>query len=129
MLLIGALVALVVTSPGWDVVKETFFSWSIFKSSFPKVLDAFWLDVKIFMIVEVVVLILGLLIALIRTNRAPALFPLRLLAIVYTDVFRGIPTIILVYLVGFGVPALELSGLPSDVIVLGGIALALSYSA
>ena len=72
-------------------------------------------------------LVLGLVIALVRTSRAPALFPLRLLATVFMDLFRGIPTILLVYLVGFGIPALELSGLPTDPIVLGGIALTLSY--
>ena len=74
-------------------------------------------------------LILGLVVALIRTTSAPALFPVRLLATVYTDVFRGIPTVLLVYLVGFGIPALDLSGLPTEPVVLGGIALTLSYGA
>jgi polar amino acid transport system permease protein len=83
----------------------------------------------LFLIVEVVVLVLGLLIAVCRITRAPALFPLRLLATVYTDVFRGIPTIVLVYLVGFGIPALQLTGLPTDPLFLGGAALSLSYSA
>jgi polar amino acid transport system permease protein len=69
------------------------------------------------------------IIVLIRTSRAPALFPLRLLAAVFVDFFRGVPVILLVYLVGFGIPALELSGLPTDPLVLGGIALTLSYSA
>ncbi len=128
-LVIGGLAAWVLTSPGWPSVRETFFSWSIFKSSFPEVLDGFWLDVRIFVLVEIAVLIVGLLIAVLRTSRAPALFPLRLLAIVFVDLFRGIPTILLVYLVGFGVPALRLTGLPSDPVVLGGIALGLSYSA
>jgi polar amino acid transport system permease protein len=68
------------------------------------------------------------IIVLIRTSRAPALFPLRLLAAVFVDFFRGVPVILLVYLVGFGIPALELSGLPTDPLVLGGIALTLSYS-
>jgi polar amino acid transport system permease protein len=77
----------------------------------------------------VCVLILGLLIALCRTTASPALFPLRLLAVLFTDVIRGIPTILLVYLVGFGIPALELKGLPTDPVVLGGFALALSYAA
>jgi polar amino acid transport system permease protein len=129
VLVIGGLAAWILTSPGWPVVRETFFSWTIFKDSFPEVLAGFWLDVKLFMIVELVVLIVGLAIALVRTSRAPALFPLRLLGTVFVDLFRGFPTIILVVLVGFGVPALRLEGLPTDPVVLGGIALALSYSA
>ena len=127
VVVLGGLAALVLTSPGWPAVRDTFFSWSAFRDAFPKVLSAFWLDVKLFCVVEAVVLVLGLVIALVRTSRAPALFPLRLLATVFVDLFRGIPTIILVYLVGFGIPALELSGLPTDPIVLGGIALTLSY--
>jgi polar amino acid transport system permease protein len=81
------------------------------------------------MIVEVAVLIVGLAIALIRNSSGPALFPLRLLGTLWVDVFRGVPAILLVYLIGFGVPALQLSGLPTDPVVLGGIALGLSYSA
>jgi polar amino acid transport system permease protein len=128
-IVIGGLLALLLTSPGWPTVKQTFFSWSVFRGSFSQVLSAFWLDVRLFCVVEVVVLVAGLLIALCRTARAPALFPLRLLAIVYVDVLRGVPTILLVYLIGFGVPALMLSGLPTSAVVLGGIALALCYSA
>ena len=129
VIVIGGLVALAVTSPGWPNVRDTFFSWSAFKDSFPDVLSAFWLDIKMFCVIEVAVLIVGLVVALVRTSRAAALFPLRLLAAVFVDVFRGVPVILLVYLVGFGIPALELSGLPNDPIVLGGIALTLSYSA
>jgi polar amino acid transport system permease protein len=129
VVVLGGLAALALTSPGWPNVRDTFFSWSAFKSSFPDILSAFWIDVKLFMIVEVAVLILGLVVALIRTSRAPALFPLRLLAAVFVDFFRGVPVILLVYLVGFGIPALELSGLPTNPLVLGGIALTLSYSA
>jgi polar amino acid transport system permease protein len=129
VVVIGGLLALLLTSPGWPTVKATFFSASVFRSSFSQVLSGFWLDVRLFCVVEVVVLIAGLLIALIRTARAPALFPLRLLAIVYVDVLRGVPTILVVYLIGFGVPALMLSGLPTGAVVLGGIALALCYSA
>jgi polar amino acid transport system permease protein len=129
VIVIGGLVALVLTSPGWPNVRDTFFSWSAFKDSFPDVLSAFWLDVKMFCVIEAAVLVVGLVIALIRTSRAAPLFPLRILSAVFVDVFRGVPVILLVYLVGFGIPALELSGLPSDPIVLGGIALTLSYSA
>jgi polar amino acid transport system permease protein len=129
VVVLGGLAALILTSPGWDDVKQTFFSWSDFKASFPDVLKGFWLDVKLFVIVEVAVLILGLLIALLRTTRSPALTPFRLMAAVYSDIFRGIPTILMVYLVGFGVLALSLKGLPTDPLVLGGAALAIAYSA
>jgi polar amino acid transport system permease protein len=128
IVVLGGLAAWILTSPGWPVVRETFFSWSVFKQAFPEVLEGFWLDVRLFTIVEVAVLAAGLLIALVRTSRAPAFFPFRMLAIVFVDLFRGIPTILLVYLVGFGVPALQLTGLPTDPVVLGGIALGLSYS-
>jgi polar amino acid transport system permease protein len=128
VIVIGGLAALVLTSPGWPTVRETFFSWSEFKNAFPEVLDGFWLDIKVFMVVEVAVLILALGIALIRVNRSPGLFPVRLLATIWVDVFRGVPTVLLVYLVGFGIPALELEGLPTSPVVLGGIALTLSYS-
>jgi polar amino acid transport system permease protein len=129
VIVIGGLVLLIVTSQGWPEVKETFFSWEVFKESFPDVLKGFWLDVKLFIAVEAVVLVVGLVIALCRTTSSPALFPFRMLSAVFVDVFRGIPTILVVYLIGFGVPALALQGVPSDPIVLGGIALALSYSA
>jgi len=129
VIVLGGLAALALSSPGWTNVRDTFFSWSAFKDSFPDVLSAFWLDVKMFCVIEVAVLILGLVVAVIRTSRAPALFPLRLLAAVFVDLFRGVPVILLVYLVGFGIPALELSGLPTDPVVLGGMALTLSYSA
>ncbi len=129
IVVIGGLAIWILTSPGWPVVRESFFSWTVFKDSFPEVLKGFWLDVKIFVIVEIAVLIFGLVIALIRTSAGAALFPIRLLATIYVDVFRGIPTLLLVYLIGFGIPALRLTGLPTDPVVLGGIALGLSYGA
>jgi polar amino acid transport system permease protein len=129
VVVLGGLTALVVTSKGWANVRDTFFSPSAFADAFPQVLDGFWLDVKLFLVVEVAVLVVGLLIALCRTSRNPALFPLRLLGALFTDLFRGVPTILVVYLIGFGIPALELSGVPSDPVVLGGFGLTLSYAA
>jgi polar amino acid transport system permease protein len=135
LVVLGGITALIVSSPGWDAVRDTFFDREEFKDSFPDILRAFWLDIRVFCVVEVAVLVLGLVVALVRTVRAPALFPLRLMAVVYADVFRGIPTILLVYLVGFGTPALvntegsNLSWLPTEPVVLGGIALTLSYGA
>ena len=129
IVVLGGLGTLVVTSPGWDEVQQRFFDADAFAAIFPDVLEAFWLDVRIFMVVEAIVLVLGLLVAMARTAKSPAFFPLRMLAVVYTDVFRGVPTILLIYLIGFGIPALALEGLPTDPVVLGGIALALSYGA
>ena len=129
VVVLGTLALLITQSQGWPSVKETFFSWDAFKTSFPDILRGFWLDVKLFISVEAVVLVAGLGVALCRITTAPALFPVRLLAVVFTDLLRGVPTILLVYLVGFGVPALEISGLPTNPVVLGGIALAMSYSA
>jgi len=129
IVVVGGLVALAVTSPGWDSVRATFFDRAAFAAAFPDVLAGFKLDVALFLLVEIAVLVLGLVVALVRTTRAPALFPIRALLVVFTDVFRGVPTILVVYLVGFGVPALQIKGLPSDPLVLGGIGLTLSYTA
>jgi polar amino acid transport system permease protein len=130
-----------VTSPGWDSVQETFFNGEVFADTFPEIFDAFWLDIRVFVLAEIAVLILGLLVALTRISNSPALFPLRLIATVYVDLFRGIPTILLVYLIGFGIPALVIASeddngalgwlepLASEPVILGGIALTLSYGA
>jgi polar amino acid transport system permease protein len=138
VVVLGGLAILILTSPGWPVVREQFFDWSEFTDTFPDIAKAFWLDIRVFVVVEIAVLIIGLVVALLRTVSAPALFPLRILAIAFTDVFRGIPVILFVYLVGFGVPALAqgeeggsqpLDWLPTEPVVLGGFALALCYSA
>lgn len=120
---------LVGRTSGWPVVQETFFSPEQFSESFPELLDAFWLNVRIFLIAEPVILILGLAVALARGLRSALFFPLRLVATVYVDVFRGVPTILVIFLLGFGMPALRLEGLPSDPVFWGTIALVLSYGA
>jgi polar amino acid transport system permease protein len=129
VIVLGGLALFIVTRPGWPDVKETFFSWDVFVESFPGVLEGFWLDVKLFVVVEIVVLVLGLVVAILRTTRAAALFPIRLLATVFTDVMRGVPVILVVYLIGFGIPALGVSGVFADPVFLGGFALALCYTA
>ena len=128
LLVIGGLAALVLTSPGWPEVRETFFNWGEFKNAFPEVLDGFWLDVKVFLGVEAAVLVIALALALIRISNFPGLFPLRLLTTVFVDVSRGIPTVLLVYLIGFGVPALQIVDPAPDPVILGAIALTISYS-
>ena len=128
-LVVAVAVAIVATSDGWPRVRETFLSGSDLRESFPEVWSGFFLHVRMFLVAEAAVLVFGLLLALARRSRSPVLFPARVLSVVYTDLFRGVPLILVVFIVGFGVPALRLSYLPKDPVVLGVIALTLSYSA
>lgn len=124
------LVGWVVTnSPGWPRVQDTFFNPEHFARALPDVVSGFWLNIKIFLIAEPLILVVGLLVALVRSSRTAALFPVRALATLYVDTFRGVPTLLVIYLVGFGLPALRLQGIPTDLATLGVIALTLSYGA
>jgi polar amino acid transport system permease protein len=123
------LVLVIANSPGWPEVKTAFFNGSVFKDSFPEVLKAFWLNIKIFCVAEAFILVFALLIAVLRSLPGPVFFPIRALAIVYTDFFRGIPTILLIFILGFGVPALGLSGVPNSALVWATVALIIIYSA
>ncbi|MFC1420579.1 amino acid ABC transporter permease [Streptacidiphilus cavernicola] len=116
-------------SPGWQRTKETFFSWHHAKASFPSIIRGLVLNLELLAVCGVSVLVLGLLIATARTLRGPVFLPLRLLATAYVDFFRGLPLIILLLLVMFGVPALQLTGVTNDPIKLGGAALVINYSA
>jgi polar amino acid transport system permease protein len=115
--------------PGWPAVQASFFDGEVFLSSFGPTLRALILNIKIFLVAELLILPLGLVVALCRRSSAPVLFPLRVVATVYTDVFRGTPTLLVVLLLGFGVPALDIPGLTPDPVVWGGLALVLSYGA
>ncbi len=128
-IVVVALVVLVPLMPGWDRVRQSFFDGDVFTDSFPRLLEAFWLDVKIFLWSTPLIFVVSLLIALARNSRSPALFPLRAFAVVYTDVFRGIPVILTIFLIGFGVPGLFDSRTWSNPLIWGTVALVLSYSA
>ena len=123
------LIVVVTQSPGWPEVKQTFFNWGQFKSSFGEIAHAFLLNMKIFMISEAFILVLGLFLAVIRSLRGPVFFPLRALAIAYADFFRGIPTILVISILALGAPALGLSWVPKDVVVWGIVSLVLVYTA
>jgi polar amino acid transport system permease protein len=126
---LGLLLLGVVSSPGWDRVQRTFFDWQDAKDSVGPITEAFWLNVRLFVVCEVFILVVALVVAVVRVVPSPAMAPLRLLATIYTDVFRGTPTLLVVLLVGFGVPALDLAGAPTSLFWLGVIALTLSYGA
>ncbi|MFH7322897.1 amino acid ABC transporter permease [Aeromicrobium sp. JJY06] len=129
LVVLGLLAWVITSAPGWPRVRETFFSGYHARESFPAIWDAFWLNVRLFLTVEALVLPLALLVAVVRVIPSPAMAPFKILAAAYTDVFRGIPTILVVMLVGFGFPALGLAGVPTSLFWLGVIALTLSYGA
>ncbi len=124
-----AIVVLVPLSPGWDAVKRAFFNGRVFVATFPGLLDAFLLNVMIFAWSAPLIAITGLAIALCRDTRAPALFPLRLFGIAYTDIFRGLPVVLVIYIIGFGVPGLGLPRPWNSPYIWGTLALVLVYSA
>lgn len=115
--------------PRWHRVQQSFFNRERLVDSFPRLLDAFLLNIKIFVWTTPAILIAALLIAVARNTRNPALFPLRLFVIGYTDVLRGVPVILLIYLVGFGVPGIGLERPWNSPLLWGSVALGLSYSA
>lgn len=126
----AVLVAVVVTNaPGWPRVREAFLSGEAFADALPDVASGFLVNVKIFLIAEPCILVVGLLVAFARGVKTPAFFPIRVLATLYTDVFRGVPTLLVIFLIGFGLPGLNLQGVPTDLVTLGIIALTLSYGA
>jgi polar amino acid transport system permease protein len=129
LVVLALAVAGIVSAPGWDRVQQTFFSWEDARESFPAILDGIWLNIRLFLLCQLAILPLALLIAVARGTRSPWLAPVRLVAVAYTDVVRGIPTILLIVLLGFGVPALQLQGLTSDRTFWAGVALVVSYSA
>jgi polar amino acid transport system permease protein len=116
-------------SPGWDEFKAYFFNWDYYKDSFPEILDAFWVNVKLFCVAEAIVLPAGLFLAILRSLPGPVFFPIRALAIVYTDLFRGIPTILVIFMLGFGMPSLGLEGIPDSQFFWASVALVLVYTA
>jgi polar amino acid transport system permease protein len=128
-ILLGAIVVAVGTSPNWPQVREQFFNPEDFQAAAPDVVSGFWLDMQLFGISMVTIPVVALVVAVMRSFRGPAFFPIRLLATVYVDVLRGIPLILLVLLLGFGVPALGISGLPNGALFWGITALTLSYAA
>jgi len=124
-----ALIMLVPLTPGWEKVQKSFFNGAVLAKTFPRLLDAFKVNVMIFAWSAPSIAVLGLLIALARNVRAPTLFPLRIFATIYTDVFRGVPVILTVYLIGFGIPGLGLPRPWNSPYIWGSVALVLTYSA
>lgn len=126
---IGALVTTVIFAPGFKVLRDTFFDWAYGVEVLPKVILGFTTNIFLTVVASILVGAIALTLAMIRTSRTPALAPIRFLATAYVDIFRSIPLILVILLVGFGIPALQLRGLTSNVLILGTIAVVITYSA
>jgi polar amino acid transport system permease protein len=127
-LVVVAVLALT-SSPGWPRVKASFFDWDVATASFPAILQGLWLNIRVMAVSAVFIVVFAMVLALARTLRGPVFYPVRALATGYVDVFRGLPLILVLLLVGFGLPGLRLQGIPTSAVVLGGLALVLTYSA
>lgn len=126
---VAALVIVVPLAPGWDKVRASFFDGAILVETFPRLFQAFLVDLAVFAWCAPLIAVWGLVIALFRDARSPSLYPLRLFAIVYNDLFRGVPIILVIYLFGFGIPGLGLPRPWNSPYIWGSLALILSYSA
>ena len=128
-LVLGTLALVLVNSPGWVSLRDTFFKWAYGVEVLPKVILGFTTNITLTLVAGSSVAVLGLLLALVRTSRSPALTPFRFLATIYVDVFRGIPMILVILLIGFGIPALQIPGVTNEVLILGTIAVIITYTA
>ena len=125
----GVLGVVVVNAPGWSRFQQSYLNGPIFWESLSKVVPKFWVNVQLFLIAEVLILGLGLLLAMLRSLPGPVFFPVRLLATIYVDLFRALPGILVIFLLGFGIPALRIEGVPKDEFTWAVVALTLVYSA
>jgi polar amino acid transport system permease protein len=130
---------IIVNAPGWEAVKESFFNGKIFAQTFGfiegefvwerSILRYFLVNVALFTIAEVLILGVGLLLAVLRSLPGPVLFPFRAMATIYADVFRALPGILVIYILGFGIPGLGIAGVPVEPFFYAVVALTLIYSA
>lgn len=125
----GLIGYVVVTSAGWPEVQRYFFDGEIFRESLGKVLPKFLVNVRLFLVAELLILVFGLLLAVLRSLPGPVFFPLRLMATVYVDVFRALPGILVILMLGIGIPALEIEAIPKDEFLWAVVVLTLLYSA
>src|SRR5688500_4847687 len=129
LIVFGVLAWIVVNSPGWPRVQQSFFSAEHFYGSLPSILRALWKNIQLFLVAEALILVLALALAVMRSLPGPVFFPLRLVSVSYIDLFRGVPSILVVYLFGFGIPGLRLPGVTNDAFMLGLVALVLVWPA
>jgi polar amino acid transport system permease protein len=122
-------VLLLTNAPGWPRLRDTFFDVGYGWQVLPEIAQGLWLNLRLMVVCEIAILILALGVALIRSLRGPVFFPLRAAATVYVDLFRGLPLILVLLLLGFGMPSLRIGWLPSSALFWGCVSLILVYGA
>jgi polar amino acid transport system permease protein len=125
----GGLTILVVNSPGWAEVQRSFLDGRVFADALPSVVRSFAVNIQLFVAAEILVLVFGLFIAVLRSLPGPVFFPVRIMATIYADIFRAIPGVLVIFLLGFGIPGLGLVDPKTPSIIYGVAALTLVYSA
>ncbi len=125
----GVVAWIVVSSPGWPAIERSFLNGRVFAASLPSIVGSFAVNIQLFLIAEVLILVLGLAIAVLRSLPGPVFFPVRLVTTVYVDVFRALPGVLVIYILGFGIPGLGLAGVPIEPFFYAVVALTLIYSA
>ena len=125
----GVIGLVLVNAPGWPLVQRSFFDIGVLQAALPGILDKFWINVRLFLIAEALILVLGLGIAIMRSLPGPVFFPLRVIAIAYADLFRAVPGLLVIFFLAFGIPTLRLPGVPRDPFIWTVIALTLVYAA
>jgi len=129
VVVLGAIGWAIVHAPNWPAVQDAFFNPEAFADALPDLVVAFGTNIALFSIAEVLILGLGLGVAALRGLPGPAFFPVRALATVYVDLFRAVPGILVIFLLGFGIPGLGIEGVPADPFIWAVVALTLIYSA
>lgn len=129
VIVFGSLAWVITSAEQWPRIKLQFFSLDAMIASFPRVLQGFWVNMQVWLTVLGCILIWALVLAVVRSLRAPWFAPFRLMVVIYIDIFRGVPVLLLVLLFGFGIPALSLPGLPNSGLFWGAVAMVLSYAA
>ena len=125
----GVVGFVVVNSEGWPRVQQSFFDPEVFAETWPRLVASFGTNVRLFLIAEALILVWGLVVAVLRSLPGPVMFPVRLLATIYVDLFRAVPGVLWIFLLGFGIPGLQLPGVPVDPFFWAVVALTLIYSA
>ena len=138
IVVLAVLLALFLLAPGSAQVRHTFLSpadmWKALvgdpKAGYYSVGEALWLNIRMFVAAEILILLVGLVVAVVRQSTGPVMLPLRVVATIYVDVARGVPLILIIFVLGYGLPALRLTVISDQSAAVYGVAaLVISYSA